>query len=388
MSAGVNVAVVGATGQVGRVLLDILAKRSFPVANLRLFASERSAGQAVDFNGRRVVVESIAEQDADTLKGLDIAIFSAGGAVSKAYAPVFESAGVIVIDNSSAWRKDPEIPLVVSEVNPDDLDATLSSGRKIVANPNCTTMAMMPVIKPLHDAKGLKRLVVATYQAVSGAGVAGVAELNDQAECILKQGAAKLATCPEDVELPEAVKFAEPIAFNVVGYAGNLVDDGTLETDEEQKLRHESRKILHIPNLRVAGTCVRVPVFTGHSLVVHAEFEQEVTVGEAAELLKVALGVSLLGTQSVDGVATSLKDENTRPSARGVDVAGLPTPLSAAGADDSLVGRVRQDYSLENPKKGLVLFVCSDNLRKGAALNTVQIAEVLLKKMQKGDNDV
>ncbi|WP_392425143.1 aspartate-semialdehyde dehydrogenase [Barrientosiimonas humi] len=338
----VNVGVVGATGQVGAVVLRLLDERDFPVGDLRLFASARSAGKTVTWRDREITVE-----DADTAdpSGLDIAIFSAGGATSKRLAPVFAEAGVTVIDNSSAWRRDPEVPLVVSEVNP---GALADRPKGIVANPNCTTMAAMPVLKPLADAAGLERLRVATYQAVSGSGLAGVDELAGQ----VRKGADSMEALTHDgsaADLGEPEKYVAPIAFNVLPMAGSIVDDGSGETDEEQKLRNESRKILGLPDLPVAGTCVRVPVFTGHSLAIHAEFAQPITPEQAREVLA---------------------------SAPGVELADVPTPLRAAGSDPSYVGRIRVDQSVPDGK-GLVLFVSGDNLRKGAALNTVQIAEAL-----------
>ena len=335
--------VVGATGQVGAVVLRLLVERGLPVEGLRLFASARSAGTTLRVDGRDILVEDAAAADPS---GLDVVIFSAGGSTSKELAPRFAAAGAIVVDNSSAWRMDPDVPLVVSEVNPAALQH-LSKG--IVANPNCTTMAAMPVLKPLHDAFGLVRVVASTYQAVSGSGLAGVEELDgqvrktaDRATALVHDGGA--------VDFPAPVKYVAPIAFNVLPMAGSVVDDGSLETDEEQKLRNESRKILDLPDLRVSGTCVRVPVFTGHSLSLNVEFARPVTVAEAEALLR---------------------------EAPGVELRDVPTPLAAAGADPSLVGRLRQDG-----EHGLALFVSSDNLRKGAALNAVQITELLLARRQ------
>jgi aspartate-semialdehyde dehydrogenase len=341
-SDGLRVGIVGATGQVGRVVRDILAERSFPLAELRFFASARSAGSALPWAGGEIVVEDAATADPT---GLDIAIFSAGATTSRAQAPRFAAAGVTVIDNSSAFRRDPDVPLVVSEVNPQAL-AGMRNG--IIANPNCTTMAAMPVLKPLHDEAGLVRLVASTYQAVSGSGVAGVEELHGQAKAVVDKADA-LAHDGSALTFPEPQKYVAPIAFNVLPMAGSIVDDGTLETDEEQKLRNESRKILGIPDLRVSGTCVRVPVFTGHSLSMNLEFRRELTVERATELLAAAPGVEL---------------------------SDVPNPLQAAGRDPSYVGRIRQDRSVDGDR-GLVLFVSNDNLRKGAALNTVQIAELL-----------
>ncbi|MCK0111467.1 aspartate-semialdehyde dehydrogenase [Ornithinimicrobium sp. F0845] len=357
--SGVNLALVGATGQVGAVLRRLLAERGFPVATVRYFASARSAGRELPWEGwwagapadtRQIVVEDVATAD---LSGIDIALFSAGGGASKEHAPRFAGAGAVVIDNSSAWRMDDGVPLVVSEVNPEALDAAVADGgRRIVANPNCTTMAAMPVLKALHDAADLQRLVATTYQAVSGSGVAGVAELAGQVRAGADQELEGLALDGTAVDLPEPATYVAPIAFNVVPLAGDIVDDGSGETNEEQKLRNESRKILGIPDLPVAGTCVRVPVFTGHSLAIHAEFGRPITPEEAHEVLATAPGVAL---------------------------ADVPTPLAAAGRDASYVGRIRTDQSVPDGR-GLVLFVSNDNLRKGAALNTVQLAEVVLAR--------
>ena len=336
--------VVGATGQVGAVMRALLEERNFPVDEIRFFASERSAGKSLPFGGREVVVEDAATADPH---GLDIALFSAGATMSRVQAPRFAAAGVTVIDNSSAWRNDPSIPLVVSEVNAGDIPAGAGpAGRGIIANPNCTTMAAMPVLKPLHDEAGLIRLQISTYQAVSGSGLAGVEELHSQAQAVVDKADA-LTHDGTAVDFPAPKVYSAPIAFNVLPHAGDFEDD---ETVEEIKLRNESRKILGIPDLLVSGTCVRVPVFTGHSLSIHAGFAQPITPERATEVLAGAPGVRL------------------------VDV---PTPLQAAGADPSLVGRIRQDRALTDGT-GLVLFVSGDNLRKGAALNTIQIAELLV----------
>ncbi len=342
MSNALKVGVVGATGQVGAVMRRILAERSFPVSDIRFFASARSAGSTLPWEGVDVRVEDAAVADP---AGLDVALFSAGGGTSRELAPKFAAAGVTVIDNSSAWRMDPDVPLIVAEVN----GAEVANARKgIIANPNCTTMAAMPVLKPLHDEAGLERLIVSTYQAVSGAGLAGVDELDKQVRAGVDR-AAELTHDGSAVDLGQPVKFAQPIAFNVLPMAGSIVDDGSFETDEEQKLRNESRKILAIPDLRVAGTCVRVPVFTGHSLSINAEFARPLSVERALALLSTAPGVAL---------------------------SDIPTPLQAAGADPSFVGRIRQDPSVDGGR-GLTLFVSNDNLRKGAALNAVQIAELV-----------
>ncbi|MEI4272479.1 aspartate-semialdehyde dehydrogenase [Klenkia sp. LSe6-5] len=338
-----HLGVVGATGQVGVAMRQILAERDFPLASVRFFASARSAGTRLPWGDGEVVVEDAATADPT---GLDVALFSAGATTSRAQAPRFAAAGVTVIDNSSAFRKDPAIPLVCSEVNPGDIAKAVSgdSPGRIIANPNCTTMAAMPVLKPLHDEAGLTRIVASTYQAVSGSGVAGVRELHGQAQAVVAH-ADQLAYDGQALAYPDPAVYVAPIAFNVLPMAGSVVDDGSFETDEEQKLRNESRKILGIPDLRVSGTCVRVPVFTGHSLSLNVEFARELTVERARELLSGAPGVAL------------------------VDV---PTPLQAAGQDPSYVGRIRQDGP-----NGLALFVSNDNLRKGAALNTVQIAELI-----------
>ncbi|RSZ64459.1 aspartate-semialdehyde dehydrogenase [Corynebacterium hylobatis] len=342
-----TLAVVGATGQVGRVMRAILTERNFPADKVRFFASPRSAGTTLEFRGEDITVEDLTQITPESIADVDIALFSAGGSTSREWAPVFAAAGATVIDNSSAWRKDEDVPLVVSEVNGAEAKAP---AKGIVANPNCTTMAAMPVLKPLHDAAGLTRLHVSSYQAVSGSGLAGVetlakqtAELGDRNVELVHDGSVE---APADLG-----PYIAPIAYNALPLAGNLVDDGSFETDEEQKLRNESRKILGIPALRVAGTCVRVPVFTGHTLTIHAEFERPITVDEAKTLLT---------------------------DAPGVEVVDVPTPLDAAGKDVSLVGRIRQDQSVDD-NKGLVLVVSGDNLRKGAALNTVQIAELLVK---------
>ncbi|GAA5158088.1 aspartate-semialdehyde dehydrogenase [Ornithinimicrobium tianjinense] len=355
-----HVAVVGATGQVGAVMRRLLAERAFPVASVRYFASARSAGTELPWDGspngvegydvsRQIVVEDVETAD---LSGIDVALFSAGGGASRAHAPRFAAAGAVVVDNSSAWRMDDTVPLVVSEVNPEAIALALGEGgSRIVANPNCTTMAAMPVLRPLHEAAGLERLRVATYQAVSGSGLAGVSELGDQVRAALSSDVPVEALTHDgaSVQLPEPAAYVAPIAFNVLAMAGDLVEDG--ETSEEVKLRNESRKILDIPGLAVSGTCVRVPVFTGHSLAIHAEFGAPITPEQATALLGDAPGVQL---------------------------ADVPTPLEAAGQDPSFVGRIRVDQSVPDGR-GLVMFVSNDNLRKGAALNAVQIAELLLE---------
>ncbi len=347
MTSGIKIGVVGATGQVGAVVRELLEERNFPVAEIRYFASARSAGTTLPWKGEDIVVEDAATADPT---GLDVAIFSAGASMSKIQAPRFAAAGVLVIDNSSAWRMDPDVPLVVSEVNPHALD---EARKGIVANPNCTTMAAMPVLKVLNDDATLERLIVSTYQAVSGAGLAGGEELLEQARAAVQQDTIALVHDGSAVAFPAASKFPATIAFDVIPFAGNLVEDGLNETDEEKKLRNESRKILELPDLLVSGTCVRVPVFTGHSLSINAEFASPLSVARAVELLKDAPGVVLTD---------------------------VPTPLFAAGKDPSYVGRIRQDEGVPNGR-GLALFISNDNLRKGAALNAVQIAELVAAKL-------
>ncbi|MGY0061766.1 aspartate-semialdehyde dehydrogenase [Streptomyces sp. LZ34] len=339
-----RIGIVGATGQVGGVMRKILAERDFPVEELRLFASARSAGRTLPWRDTEISVEDAATAD---YSRLDIALFSAGGATSRALAPKVSAAGAVVIDNSSAWRMDPEVPLVVSEVNP---DAVGHRPKGIIANPNCTTMAAMPVLRPLHEEAGLTALVATTYQAVSGSGLSGVEELDGQVRKAMDRATA-LTHDGSAVEFPEPAVYKRPIAFNVLPFAGNLVDDGRFETDEEQKLRNESRKILGIPELKVSGTCVRVPVFTGHSLQVNARFANPLSVARAYELLA---------------------------EAPGVELSEIPTPLQAAGNDPSYVGRIRVDETVDN---GLALFLSNDNLRKGAALNAIQIAELVAAEL-------
>ncbi len=341
----VSIGVVGATGQVGVVMRKLLEERDFPATEVRFFASARSRGRKLEFRGRQIEVEDAETADPT---GLDISLFSAGATMSRVQAPRFAAAGATVIDNSSAWRKDAHVPLVVSEVNFDRDVRGVRLPKGIIANPNCTTMAAMPVLKPLHDEAGLVRLIASTYQAVSGSGLAGVEELAVQSRAVIGD-VEQLVHDGGALDFPAPATYVAPIAFNVIPLAGALVDDGSGETDEDQKLRNESRKILGIPDLAVSGTCVRVPVFTGHSLSINAEFAQPISPARARDLLAAAPGVAL------------------------VDV---PTPLNAAGRDESLVGRIRQDPGVPEGR-GLALFVSGDNLRKGAALNTIQIAELL-----------
>jgi aspartate-semialdehyde dehydrogenase len=341
-----TVAVVGATGQVGGVMRRLLEERAFPVGRIRYLASARSAGTTLPWKGTEIVVEDVATAD---LSGIDIALFSAGGSTSKEHAPRFADAGATVIDNSSAWRMDPDVPLVVSEVNPEAIE---DARKGIIANPNCTTMAAMPVLMPLHREAGLRRLVVSTFQAVSGSGLAGVEELESQIRAVIDGDVTTLVHDGSSVAFPEPGKYVRTIAFDVVPIAGSIVDDGLGETDEEKKLRNESRKILGIPDLLVSGTCVRVPVFTGHSLAINAEFTRPLSAERATAILA---------------------------GAPGVELSDVPTPLQAAGADPSFVGRIRPDEGVPEGR-GLSMFVSNDNLRKGAALNAVQIAELLVSR--------
>jgi aspartate-semialdehyde dehydrogenase len=344
-SEGLRVGVVGATGQVGGVMRRLLAERNFPVASMRYFASARSAGSTLPWQGADIVVEDAALADP---AGLDIALFSAGASTSREQAERYAAAGAIVIDNSSAWRMDPDVPLIVTEANG---NLVSQAPKGIIANPNCTTMAAIPVLAALHAAAGLERLVISTYQAVSGSGGAGVEELDKQVRQVVDR-AAELTHDGSAVGFPAPQTYVAPIAFNVLPMAGAIVDDGLGETNEEQKLRDESRKILGIPHLLVSGTCVRVPVFTGHSLSINAEFARPISPAQAVKVLSTAPGVEL---------------------------SEVPTPLQAAGQDPSYVGRVRQDPGVPDGR-GLALFVSNDNLRKGAALNAVQIAELIANR--------
>jgi len=335
-----KIGIVGATGQAGSVMRTLLDERGHNPEVLRFFASERSAGTTLQFRDRTITVEDAATAD---FTGLDVVLSAAGATSSKVLSPKIAAAGAVVVDNSSAWRMDDEVPLVVSEVNKDDLRST---PKGIVANPNCTTMVAMPVLKVLHDAASLRSIVASTYQAVSGGGREGVRELEEQLQATVP-GADALTLDGKAVAYPPSIKFPGPIAHNVLSIAGSLLQDDSGETDEERKLRNESRKILHIDDLAVACTCVRVPVFTGHSISLVVTFERPLSPAEATALLDGAPGVLL---------------------------SDMPTPLAAAGIDPSLVGRIREVPGFTN---ALALFVSGDNLRKGAALNAVQIAEDL-----------
>lgn len=343
MTAGMKVGILGATGQVGGVMRRLLVERDFPVAEMRYFASSRSAGSTLPWGDTEITVENSGEAD---YSDLDVVLASAGATASRALAEKIAASGPIVIDNSSAFRMDDRVPLVVPEANADALD-DIPIG--IVANPNCTTMVAIPVLAPLHAEAGLESLVISTYQAVSGAGLSGVDELDSQVRKVGDK-APGLTHDGRAAEFGEPDNFVKPIAYNVVALAGDLVDDGREETNEDQKLRNESRKILGLPDLPVSGTCVRVPVFTGHSLSINARFSKAITPDRAREVLAAAPGVQL---------------------------SDVPTPLDAAGIDDTLVGRIRSDETVEH---GLALFLAGDNLRKGAALNTIQIAEELNRR--------
>ena len=346
MSKELTVALVGATGQVGRVMRTLLEERAFPAANIRLFATSRSAGTQLTFRGQQVTVEDV---EGANLAGIDIAVFSAGGAASRKYAPRFAEAGAVVVDNSSAWRRDEQVPLVVSEVNPEDIQ---NRPKGIIANPNCTTMAAMPTVKVLHDLFGLETLVASSYQAVSGSGRAGVTELSSQLRASIDECEA-LALDGAAIQFPEPKTYVSPIAFNAVPVAGSFVDDASGETDEEQKLRNESRRILHLPSLDASCTCVRIPVMSAHLLSLNARFARPVDLAQAKAALKQACGVQLVE---------------------------VPNPLEASGRDGTFTGRLRIDQSVPDGK-GLAFICCADNLRKGAALNAIQIAEIVAKEL-------
>jgi aspartate-semialdehyde dehydrogenase len=333
--AGIRLAVLGATGAVGTTVLQVLEERDLPLSELRLLASERSAGQTRSFRGEELEVHAVTP---DSFEGIDVAIFSAGASRSRTYAPHATEAGALVIDNSSAFRMDPDVPLVVPEVNAH----AAREHRGVIANPNCSTMQLVPVLKPLHDAAGLEQVTISTYQAVSGTGQKAI-------DALRRQSAAALAG--EDVE---AEVYPHPIAFNALPRAGAWQgDDGY--TDEELKLVNESRKILGLPELAVSATCVRVPVVTGHSESVWVQTREELTPERARTLLRAAPGVVVVDDPAADA---------------------YPTALDAAGRDEVFVGRIRRDLGRQN---GLALWIVSDNLRKGAATNAVQIAELALR---------
>jgi aspartate-semialdehyde dehydrogenase len=335
-----RVAIAGATGAVGREMMKVLEEREFPVGELIPLASERSEGNKLEFRGDEVVVRRLKP---DSFAGVDIALFSPGASVSREFAPHAARAGAVVIDNSSAFRMEADCPLVVPEVNPRDVAlAVKPGGRRIIANPNCSTIQLVVAMKPLHDAAGLKTVIVATYQSVSGAGQKGIDELEKQSRALFALGELKNE------------KFPHRIAFNVLPEIGK--DSGNGYTDEEMKMVNESRKILGLPGLAVSATCVRVPVFYCHSEAAHLFFERPITPAQAREVLRKAPGVKV-----VDDLQEHI----------------YPMPLLGVGDDDTLVGRIRTDLSAPN---GLALFVVSDNLRKGAATNAVQIAELLIRE--------
>lgn len=327
---GVKLAVVGATGMVGRTFLKVLKERNFPIDELYLFSSAKSAGEKVEFNGKEYTVEELTESSFD--RGIDIALFSAGGDVSKKFAPIAASKGCTVVDNSSAWRMDKDVPLVVPEVNAEDI----KWNKGIIANPNCSTIQAMVPLKVLDDKYKIKRVIYSTYQAVAGAGVAGYADL--------EEGSLK-GTAPK--------KFQHQIAYNLIPHIDVFMDNGY--TKEEMKMIEETKKILHRDDIKVTATTVRVPVFYGHSESINIEFENPIDVDEAREALANAEGIVVMDDPS----------KNEYP---------MPAPL--AGRDEVFVGRIRRDESVEN---GLNIWVVADNIRKGAATNTVQIAEILAK---------
>lgn len=324
-----NVAIVGATGMVGRKFIDVLQERNFPISNLYLFASSKSKGTRIDFKGSTYEVEELKEENIKNKK-IDFALFSAGGDVSKAFAPVFASYGAVVIDNSSAWRMDPEVPLVVPEVNPEDI----KMNKGIIANPNCSTIQAVVALKPLYDKYGISRIVYSTYQAVSGAGMRGYTDLLEGYK----------GTPPK--------KFSHPIAGNVLPHIDVFTDNGY--TKEEMKMVNETRKILHDDALRITATTVRVPVFYGHSESINVELKKDFIIEDVFEIYKNANGIIL-------------KDD--------VKNEVYPMPIDAAGRDEVYVGRIRRDFSVEH---GLNLWVVADNIRKGAASNAVQIAEYMI----------
>ncbi|HIP43419.1 MAG TPA: aspartate-semialdehyde dehydrogenase [Aquifex aeolicus] len=334
---GYRVAIVGATGEVGRTFLKVLEERNFPVDDLVLYASERSEGKVLTFKGKEYTVKALNKEG--SFKGIDIALFSAGGSTSKEWAPKFAQDGVIVIDNSSAWRMDSEVPLVVPEVNPEDVKDFKK--KRIIANPNCSTIQMVVALKPIYDRAGIKRVVVSTYQAVSGAGAKAIEDLKNQTK----------AWC-EGKEMPESQKFPHQIAFNTLPHIDVFFEDGY--TKEENKMLFETRKIMHDENIKVSATCVRIPVFYGHSESISIETEKDISPEEARDILRDAPGVIVIDNP-----------QNNE----------YPLPLMVQGKDEVFVGRIRKDRVFE---PGLAMWVVADNIRKGAATNAVQIAELLV----------
>ncbi|MFP4315774.1 MAG: aspartate-semialdehyde dehydrogenase [Desulfovibrionales bacterium] len=329
------VAVVGATGAVGREMLKVLEQRDFPASRVVALASARSAGTTVPFKSGDLTVEELSEE---SFQGIDLALFSAGGSVSEKFAPIAAESGCVVVDNSSAWRMDPQTPLVVPEVNPQDLE----EHKGIIANPNCSTIQMVVVLKPLHDAGTIKRVVVSTYQAVSGTGQQAIDELQQQVSQLF------------NMKEPEAKVYPHQIAFNCLPHIDVFLENDY--TKEEMKMVHETKKIMGDDSIRVTATTVRVPVFYGHSESVNVETAKKITAKEARAILSQAPGVKVL-----DNPAEKI----------------YPMPVFAAGEDDTFVGRIREDETIDN---GLNLWIVSDNIRKGAALNTVQIAEELIQR--------
>ncbi len=334
---GYKVGVLGATGLVGSTILELLAERDFPVAELRLLASERSAGKTIEFGSKVLTVQAVSE---DSIQGLDLVLSSAGGSVSAEWTPKLVATGATVVDNTSYWRMHDDVPLVVSEVNPDALDGH----NGIIANPNCSTMQMVVALKPLHDAAGIERLVISTYQAVSGTGKAAIDELRAQARAVVG-----------GYDVPEPQSYPHQIAFNALAQAGSF-PEGDDHTDEERKLINETRKILGDPGIRISATCVRVPVETGHSEAVNVETREPLDPDEARELLAAAPGVTVLDDPAAGR---------------------YPMAIDAAGKDDVFVGRIRRDPGND---RALDIWVVSDNLRKGAATNTVQLGEALIER--------
>jgi len=337
MGGSYNVAVVGATGAVGNMMVEVLKERNFPVNQLKLLSSERSAGSTMQFNGKSHKVELLRPESFDDI---DVALFSAGGSVSEEFAPIAAERGAVVVDNSSAFRMDPAVPLVVPEVNPHHIADYRNRG--IIANPNCSTIQMVVALKPIYDAAGIERIVVSTYQAVSGTGKKAIRELQDQSVAIFNFDPIKKEVYPHQ------------IAFNCLPHIDIFLDNGY--TKEEMKMVNETRKILEDPSIRVTATTVRVPVFYGHSESVNVETKKKITVQEVRELLSEAPGVVV-----VDDPGNNL----------------YPLAIEAAGRDETFVGRIREDESIE---KGINLWVVADNIRKGAATNAVQIAEILIKE--------
>ncbi len=337
MKSEYHVAVAGATGAVGNEMIQILEEQEFPVASLKLLASSRSVGKTLDFRGESLHVKELRE---DSFEGVDIALFSAGAAASRQFAPAAAESGCVVIDNSSSWRMDPEVPLVVPEVNPHAIADYRNKG--IIANPNCSTIQMVVVLKPIYDAAGIERVVVSTYQAVSGTGKNAIEELTEQTKNLLT------------FQAVTAEVYPHRIAFNCFPHIGSFLENGY--TEEEMKMVHETHKIMEAPNIRISATTVRIPVFYGHSEAVNIQTERKLSAKEARVLLFQAPGIRVMDNP----------DERI-----------YPMPSEAAGINDTLVGRIREDISIEN---GLDLWIVADNIRKGAALNTVQIAELLVKE--------